>query len=116
MSVRSATSGHISCRAMDVAPLYSCSAQGWERTWHSDARCRGLPAIVFYPPDNERGGQRRRREQRAKCICRECPVIVDCLKHALAWPEPYGVWGATTPAEREKILSARLAADPLRKV
>ena len=35
----------------------------------------------------------------AKRICRRCPVIAECLAHALATREP-GIWGATTASER----------------
>ena len=72
-------------------------------SWQRFAVCRGLPQNVFFPPENERGRQRARREHRAKQICRDCPVLADCLRHALFWPEQYGVWGATTPAERREI-------------
>ena len=36
----------------------------------------------------------------AKRICRSCPVIEQCRRHALATHEPYGVWGGLTAAER----------------
>jgi WhiB family redox-sensing transcriptional regulator len=71
--------------------------------WQADALCRGLPSDVFYPPDNERGGSKRRREDHAKRICRACPVLDACRRHAIELGEPYGVWGATTPAERQAL-------------
>jgi WhiB family redox-sensing transcriptional regulator len=73
-----------------------------EREWYSDARCRGLPTEVFYPPDNERGIQRRHREQYAKSICLGCPVVLQCARHALEVGEAHGVWGAMTPHERAR--------------
>ena len=76
-----------------------------EESWYTEARCKGLPSDVFYPPDNERGNRRRRREERAKQICRGCPVLGICREHALTAHEAYGVWGATTPQEREHILA-----------
>jgi WhiB family transcriptional regulator, redox-sensing transcriptional regulator len=69
--------------------------------WQLDALCRGLPSDVFYPPENERGGSKRRREENAKKICRACPVLEICRSHAVGSQEPYGVWGGTTPAERQ---------------
>ena len=30
---------------------------------------------------------------RAKTICSECPVMLDCLEGAIARHEPWGVWG-----------------------
>lgn len=71
--------------------------------WQQHAKCRELALDVFYGPDSERGGRRARSEKRAKTICRGCPVVRDCLEHALMWPEPYGIWGATTPAERRRM-------------
>lgn len=35
----------------------------------------------------------------AKRICHRCPVIAECLAHALATKET-GIWGATTASER----------------
>lgn len=71
--------------------------------WQLDALCRGLPSDVFYPPENERGGSKRRREENAKKICRSCPVLETCREHAVGAQEPYGVWGGTTPMERQAL-------------
>jgi WhiB family redox-sensing transcriptional regulator len=71
--------------------------------WQVDALCRGLPSDVFYSPDNERGASKRRREDHAKKICRACPVLEFCRRHAIELGEPYGVWGATTPLERQVL-------------
>lgn len=70
--------------------------------WRLRARCRGLPPDTFYPPDKERRSARRERELRAKKICLTCPVVEQCRRHALDTQEPHGVWGATTPLERER--------------
>jgi hypothetical protein len=37
-------------------------------------------------------------------ICRQCPEIVDCLRHATNFEEPTGVWGGMTTREREQWL------------
>ena len=74
--------------------------------WQLHALCRGMPPTVFYPPEDERGPRRRRRQHRAKRICRHCPVKNECLEHALTWPELDGVWGETTPAERISMRDA----------
>jgi WhiB family transcriptional regulator, redox-sensing transcriptional regulator len=76
----------------------------WE--WRLRGSCRGVPAEVFYPPDNERGPARQHREEQAKTICVSCPVRRVCRRYALEAREPYGVWGATTPREREQILGS----------
>jgi WhiB family redox-sensing transcriptional regulator len=39
----------------------------------------------------------------AKKICNRCPVKTDCLNWALATGQPDGIWGATTPRERQTM-------------
>ncbi len=75
--------------------------------WQLHARCRGLPAEVFYTGDDDRGARRVAHEERAKQICQHCPVLRACLGHALEADEPYGIWGATTPKERAAIRSSQ---------
>lgn len=41
--------------------------------------------------------------QRAKELCGECPFRLMCLSHALANGERFGVWGATTAAQRDQM-------------
>lgn len=43
---------------------------------------------------------------RAKDICSVCPVRLDCLRTALAWREPSGVWGGMTHRERQRLLAS----------
>lgn len=69
--------------------------------WQLQAACRGVDSAVFFPPDNERGRARHRRERAAKRFCGQCPVIEQCAVHALGVQEPYGVWAGMTPAERD---------------
>ncbi|HEY5843980.1 MAG TPA: WhiB family transcriptional regulator, partial [Mycobacterium sp.] len=45
----------------------------------------------------------REREEQAKRICRDCPVLAVCREHALKTPEKYGVWGAMTTQERLRV-------------
>lgn len=73
--------------------------------WRLSARCRGEAAETFYPPDREKPAARRRRELQAKQICLSCPVLQQCRRVAIASREPHGVWGATTPRERAKMVS-----------
>ena len=73
--------------------------------WLSQARCKGQPTGIFFAADNERGMKLRRKEWRAKQICRSCPVLEACV--ATRWmPKPYGIWGALTPSERQRLLTA----------
>jgi hypothetical protein len=49
--------------------------------------------------------QLRADEVNAKLICDFCPVKALCAEYAILAKEPYGIWGATTPAERKLITS-----------
>lgn len=70
-----------------------------EWSWQLHGSCRDYPAEVFFP-DEVRGRGLRTREEKAKQICRACPVLDRCRRHALTAPEPYGIWGAMTARER----------------
>ena len=81
--------------------------------WQLRAACRGLGDAMFYPPANERGRYKRRREQAAKVVCATCPVIQPCLAWALSTGEAYGVWGGLTAEERANLATdAELSARP----
>jgi WhiB family redox-sensing transcriptional regulator len=79
-------------------------------TWQGRAACRGLDTEQFFLPDAMRGPKKVARENAAKAICQGCPVLANCLNWALAVAEPHGVWGGTTPAEREQLTSQILLA------
>lgn len=76
----------------------------WE--WQALGRCRLLGPDLFFPEDAGRTGLRA-REERAKQICRSCPVLTRCRAHALATREPHGVWGAMSASERARHLDRR---------
>ncbi|MFE9331247.1 WhiB family transcriptional regulator [Streptomyces sp. NPDC006925] len=78
--------------------------------WHADAVCRRDEAGLFFAPSKEPTAARLSREQAAKRVCSGCPVLVECREHALVMPEPYGVWGGLTAAERRVVLSRRRRA------
>lgn len=40
---------------------------------------------------------------RMKALCERCPARVECLNWAMKANEQDGVWGGTTPAERERM-------------
>ncbi len=84
------------------------TAELWE--WQLHGACRGHDSSVFYHPDGERGRSRAQREARAKAICQTCPVINNCLEHALDSAEVYGVWGGMSESERSLELRARRRA------
>ena len=71
--------------------------------WAERAACRPdvLPVAerrTFYAP-NEAGMERAAR------ICARCEVRTECLVHALAEREEFGVWGGKSPRERTRLLA-----------
>lgn len=79
--------------------------------WHSDAGCRRDEAGLFFAPSKEPTAARLSREQAAKQVCADCPVVLECCAYALLRPEPYGVWGGLTAAERRVVLARRRVLD-----
>jgi WhiB family redox-sensing transcriptional regulator len=84
-----------------VAPMSAHVVSKLNTDWHDAAHCRGEAGRDFYPPfGGERKRERVAREQRAKTVCAACPVRSQCLEHAIASGERYGVWGGLTFDER----------------
>ncbi len=83
-----------------------------DETWRDDALCAGVdPDSFFADGVPVVGGSRTSSSARlctpeaaALALCVACPVATACLEHALRTPEPHGIWGGTTPADRESIL------------
>lgn len=86
----------------DVRRLPGPTSELWE--WQMHGLCRGMDTEKFFHPDGERGSTRTAREQAAKAICAQCPVLAQCRAHALSAQEPYGVWGGLSESEREAIV------------
>ncbi|MER5689762.1 WhiB family transcriptional regulator [Streptomyces sp. NPDC002205] len=68
--------------------------------WQQHARCRGMDSSVFFSPHREHGAKKRAREEKARAVCRRCPVIEACAWTATRGAEPYGVWGGMSEEER----------------
>jgi WhiB family redox-sensing transcriptional regulator len=81
-----------------VMPTPTFDAWSWQR----EGRCLGYSLDVFFP-DDVRGRSLARREEIAKRICQSCPVLARCREYAVNAPEPYGIWGALTPRERQQV-------------
>lgn len=78
------------------------NADCWD--WQLRAECRGVDSSVFYSPEGEHGYARWRREEDAKRLCRQCVVLTECRSHALAFAEPFGVWGGLSEGQRARLL------------
>jgi WhiB family transcriptional regulator, redox-sensing transcriptional regulator len=89
----------------DTFPLRARTAEAWD--WQLSARCRGEDPSIFFHPDGERGHKRKRRQRRAKDLCNECPVAIQCRQHALTFHERFGTWGGLSEDERDKLAEKR---------
>jgi WhiB family redox-sensing transcriptional regulator len=72
--------------------------------WQTAGACRGMDSEAFFHPPQERAKGRRKRISAAKAVCKACPVIQQCLDHALETREPYGIWGGLSEDERAERL------------
>lgn len=76
------------------------TVEGLDLAWQADGLCRGLDPELFFPTRGEDAAP-------AKEICADCPVRNDCLEHALANHENFGVWGGASERERKRIRRRR---------
>ncbi len=81
---------------LDVAPHDPDS----ETAWMADGNCRLHPPATFFPSDGV-------GVDRARKICRDCPVSVTCLEYALESRIDHGVWGGCSERERRRIIKRR---------
>lgn len=72
--------------------------------WMESALCAEIDPELFFPTY-----QGDRVCVKAKKICGQCTVREQCLEQALraSVTDDYGVWGGTTPPEREEIRAER---------
>jgi hypothetical protein len=43
------------------------------------------------------------QEQTAKVICKTCPLLLMCAQYAIDEQIPYGIFGALSPHDRQKL-------------
>lgn len=72
--------------------------------WRDRAACRGADIDLFFP--DWTAGPALPAIERAKRICRDCPVRARCLDWALDHGAVYGIWGGLTEDERRAIRGA----------
>jgi WhiB family redox-sensing transcriptional regulator len=66
-----------------------------------------MDSSVFFSPSGEHAAEKRAREKKARTVCRRCAVIEACAWTAMSGPEPYGVWGGMSEAERRRLRQLR---------
>jgi WhiB family transcriptional regulator, redox-sensing transcriptional regulator len=68
--------------------------------WMALGLCRLHAPSTFFPSDGV-------GVDKARKICAECPVVSECLEHALEHRIEHGVWGGCSERERRRILRRR---------
>ena len=76
-------------------------------TWRVDAVCKDTDPELFFPVGTT--GQALLQIDRAKQVCDECPVKIECLDFAIETNQDSGIWGGTSEEERRDI-RRRIAA------
>lgn len=71
-----------------------------ELSWQDYGNCRGADSDLFFP---DRGASTRR----AKQICAECEVRIECLNYAIDNGEKFGIWGGLSERERRRVRRSR---------
>lgn len=70
--------------------------------WWDDAKCLERGTQIFFGQGTDGNGNIRR----ARSFCRNCPVIINCLKFSLKRNEKNGIWAGLAPNERLKHVKA----------
>ncbi|WP_214414494.1 WhiB family transcriptional regulator [Sphaerisporangium fuscum] len=74
-------------------------------SWLRRAACRGEDPELFFPISAK--GPGHVQHERAKAVCRRCPVRTPCLDYALTTGQEHGIWGGTDPDERRTVTVRR---------
>lgn len=64
--------------------------------WSERGNCRGVHPSTMFPERGDMAGW-----QRARQVCRDCPVIEQCREAGL--DELHGCWGGLSPDERRRL-------------
>lgn len=98
-------------RKSDVSILASSLALGSaDYTWRDQAMCRDTDPELFFPIGTT--GQALLQIAKAKSVCCQCPVTVECLEFALETNQDTGIWGGNSEDERRQM--RRTAAQQVR--
>jgi WhiB family redox-sensing transcriptional regulator len=76
------------------------TATGSTVNWRSAGACLSADPDLFFPISAI--GLAEQQVARAKTICASCGVKRECLEFALTHAQVYGIWGGTTPEDRQR--------------
>jgi WhiB family redox-sensing transcriptional regulator len=77
-------------------PVLTLLPGGRDDTWRDLAACAGTDQRMFFPAQGD-------ANRLARQMCASCPVRIPCLDYAVDNHEEFGIWGGTTPRERQAI-------------
>ncbi len=75
-------------------------ATGGGQNWRSAGACLTADPDLFFPISTAGPGEGQIAT--AKAICAGCGVRRECLEFALTHEPVYGIWGGTTPEDRQR--------------
>ena len=73
---------------------------GCETNWRAAGACLTADPDLFFPISAS--GPAEKQISRAKAICASCGVREQCLEFAMSHDQVYGIWGGTTPEDRQR--------------
>jgi WhiB family redox-sensing transcriptional regulator len=73
--------------------------------WRNLAACMDEDPELFFPVGST--GPAVEQVERAKSVCRRCPVSEPCLEWALETNQEAGVWGGLSEDERRSLRRSR---------
>lgn len=73
-----------------------------QRKWGPLAACNGMDGSLFDTITASGVTVIDSDVELARDICTACPVMLDCLRHAVRFAIPDGVWGGLVAEEREQ--------------
>jgi WhiB family transcriptional regulator, redox-sensing transcriptional regulator len=73
---------------------------GRAANWRSAGACLNADPDLFFPISMT--GRALEQIARAKAICAQCAVQRQCLQFAQEHDPIYGIWGGTTPEDRQR--------------
>jgi len=76
------------------------TATGRATDWRSAGACLSADPDLFFPISVR--GPAEKQIARAKMICAGCGVRQECLEFAMTHVLTYGIWGGTTPEDRQR--------------
>ena len=88
-----------------VPPRPPTEEAGDVRNWRRSAACLVEDPELFFPIGA--AGPGLWQAEKAKSVCRRCPVLTPCLTWALETGTEHGVWGGHTEEERRSLRRRR---------